>query len=78
VTETDPETMSAEERRSRGLARLPQSLGEALDALEVDAAVRRWFPPPLYEAYSRYKRWELEYLGKLPPEEQCRLYLEAY
>jgi glutamine synthetase len=78
VTETDPETMSAEERRARGLTRLPQSLGEALDALEADATVRGWFPPLLYEAYSRYKRWELDYIGKLPPEEQCRLYVEGY
>jgi glutamine synthetase len=78
VTETDPETMSAEERCARGLARLPQSLGEALDALEADAAVRGWFPPPLYEAYSRYKRWELDYIGKLSPEEQCGRYVEGY
>jgi glutamine synthetase len=78
ATEFDPTTMAPEELRSRGIVRLPQSLAEALDALEADATVRSWFPPPLLEAYLRYKRWEIDYLGRLPPDEQCRRYVEAY
>jgi glutamine synthetase len=76
--ESDPTTLSPEELRARGIVRLPQSLAEALDALEADAAVRSWFPPPLLEAYLRYKRWEIGYLGNLPPDEQCRRYAESY
>jgi glutamine synthetase len=76
--ESDPTTLAPEELRARGIVRLPQSLAEALDALEADAVVRGWFPPPLLEAYLRYKRWEIGYLGNLPPDEQCRRYAESY
>jgi glutamine synthetase len=76
--ESDPTTLAPEELRARGIVRLPQSLAEALEALEADAVVRGWFPPPLLEAYLRYKRWEIGYLGSLPPDEQCRRYLESY
>jgi glutamine synthetase len=76
--ESDTTTLTPEELRARGIVRLPQSLAEALDALEDDAVVRGWFPPPLLEAYLRYKRWEIGYLGNLPPDEQCRRYVEAY
>lgn len=78
VTEVDPTTLSAKDLGDRGLIRLPQSLGEALDALEADKVIRGCFPPPMFEAYTRYKRWELGYIGKLPPEEQCRRYVESY
>jgi glutamine synthetase len=76
--ESDPTTLAPEELRARGIVRLPQSLAEALDALEVDSVVKGWFPPPLLEAYLRYKRWEIDYLGQLAPDEQCRRYVEAY
>jgi glutamine synthetase len=78
ATESDPTTMPPEELRAHGIVRLPQSLAEALDALEADAVVRSWFPPSLYDAYLRSKRWEIGYLGQLPPDEQCRRYVEAY
>ena len=76
--ESDPTTVAPEELRARGIVRLPQSLAEALDALMADTVVRGWFPPPLLEAYLRYKRWEIGYLGNLPPDEQCRRYAESY
>jgi glutamine synthetase len=76
--ESDPTTLTPEELRTRGIVRLPQSLAEALAALEADAVVRGWFPPPLLDAYRRYKRWEIGYLGSLPPDEQCRRYAESY
>jgi glutamine synthetase len=78
VTQFDPTTMSAEELSSRGVFRLPPSLAAALDALEANATVRGWFPPALFEAYVRYKRWEIELLGKLTPAEQCQRYVEVY
>ncbi len=78
VTETHPADFTAEELRRRGIVRLPQSLPEALQALEADAAVRSWFPPPLFDVYLRCKRWEVDFMGKLPVDEQCRRYVEVY
>jgi len=77
-TQFDPTTVPPEDLRSRGIVRLPQSLSEALDAMEANATVCSWFPPSLFEAYLRYKRWEIELLGKLTPEEQCLRYVEVY
>lgn len=78
MAQVDPANMDADERRRRGIARLPTSLSEALDAFEADATVRSWFPPTLHEAYLRYKRWEIATLGGLSPAEQCAKYSEAY
>jgi glutamine synthetase len=78
VTETHPADFTADELRRRGIVRLPQSLPAALEALEADATVRSWFPPALLDVYLRCKRWEIEFLGKLTPEEQCHRYLEVY
>jgi len=78
VTNVDPTTLSPKELGDLGLVRLPQSLGEALDALEADPVIRNSFPPSLYEVFSRYKRWELDFIGKLPPAEQCQRYAESY
>jgi glutamine synthetase len=78
ATESDPVDFSPEDLQRLGISRLPQSLHEALDALEADATARGWFPPMLLDAYLRSKRWEIEFLGKLPPDEQCLRYREVY
>ncbi|MGH6891100.1 MAG: glutamine synthetase family protein [Dongiaceae bacterium] len=78
VTEFDPTTITPKQLQDQGIVRLPQSLAEALDALEADDVVRGCFPPRLYDLLSRYKRWELEFIGKLPWEEQCARYFESY
>jgi glutamine synthetase len=78
VTESDPANLAAEDLRRLGIARLPQSLPDALHALEADATVKSWFPPRLFDVYLRCKRWEIDFLGKLPLEEQCRRYVEVY
>ncbi len=78
VTEFDPAAVAPDDPRLRGTVQLPTSLAEALDALEADRTVGSWFPPPLYDAYLRYKRWELDFIGKLSPDEQCRRYVEVY
>jgi glutamine synthetase len=78
ATDFDPTTRSPKELQDLRLVRLPQSLGEALDALESDPVVRNCFPPALYDLFTRCKRWELEFIGKLPPDEQCRRYVESY
>jgi len=54
--------MSVEERRKRGVDRLPASLGEALDEMEKDALVRRVMGGQTFEKYLAIKRNEwLEY-----------------
>jgi len=78
VVDVHPAEMSPDELTRLGIARLPQSLDESLRALEANDTVRGWFPPPLYETYMRYKRWEMEYLGELSPDELCRRYAEVY
>jgi glutamine synthetase len=78
ATESNPADFAAEELQQRGIARLPQSLLEAIEALEADPIARGWFPPTLLDIYLRYKRWEIEFLGKLSPDEQCCRYREVY
>jgi len=77
-TEGDPADLDEGDLQRRGIVRLPRSLSEALQAFEANATVRSWFSPALYDAYLRYKRWEIATLGDLPPAEQCRRYGEAY
>ena len=54
--------MSADERRKRGISRLPSSLGEALDELEKDSLMRKVLGDQVFEKYLTVKRDEwLEY-----------------
>ncbi|MGF1610480.1 MAG: glutamine synthetase family protein [Kiloniellales bacterium] len=62
----------------RGIVRLPQSLGTALDALEADTAARAWLPPAFLDAYLRYKRFEIGLMEGLSLDELCARYSEAY
>src|SRR5215510_1069650 len=78
ATEGDPDAMTAKERADRNIIRLPKSLAEALDALDADAFIRGCFPPALYDVYTQSKRWELDFIGKLSPVEQCQRYVESY
>ncbi len=78
ITERDPGEIDAAERQRLGIVRLPQSLAEALDALEADAAARTWFPDDLLDAYLRHKRAEIELMKALTPEDQCARYAEVY
>jgi len=63
--ETDPEALSETERLERGIERLPETLGEALDALADDEVLADAFGAPLFESYLDVKRseWD-EYTGK--------------
>ena len=78
VTATDPETLSGAERGRLGIVRLPQSLEEALDALEADRIARNWFPEALLDAYLRHKRCEIGIMAELERDERCARYAEAY
>ena len=55
----DPATLSDAERRSRGVARLPTSLGEALDELERDEVLMEALGPLRRNAYLAVKRSEI-------------------
>lgn len=78
VTDSDPGAMAEAERTRRGIALLPQSLGEALDALAADTTACGWFPPEMLEAYRRFKRYEIGLMEGLEPEDQCARYRIAY
>ena len=55
----DPATLSEAERRTRGVARLPESLGQALDELERDEVLMEALGPLRRSAYLAVKRSEV-------------------
>jgi glutamine synthetase len=76
--ETNLYHLTAEERRERGIVSLPETLGEAIDALAGSELMRRALGDHIFEAYVQLKRsewdeyrvqltqWELDkYLGVL-------------
>lgn len=77
-TDRDPEALAEAERRARGIVRLPRSLGEALDRLETDAALRAAMGPDLHAAYLAHKRFECDLMKDADDAEQCRRYRLAY
>ena len=74
----DPENLGDEEKQALGIARLPTSLNAALDALDSGATASGWFPPPLLDAYLRYKRYEVEIMESLSPDALCARYAAVY
>src|SRR5439155_20200993 len=56
--EVDPATIPEEERRERGINRLPASQEEALDALAADAVLMGALGPVLAESYLAVRRSE--------------------
>lgn len=74
----DPARLSAEEREQRGIARLPQTLDEALDALEADAVVMEALGPLLASAYLAVKRAEAASFASMQPEDIARAHFLTY
>ena len=74
----DPSAMTPEQRSALGLALLPQSLAEALAALDADGTAKGWFAPVLLESFRRVKEAEIATLAERPPEEICALYATLY
>ncbi len=74
----DPEKLSAEERASLGLIRLPETLPAALEALTADEVVCGWFDPAFIETFVGVKRTEIERCAGLEPEGVCKLYRTLY
>ena len=78
VHDGDPAALAAEARAALGIAMLPRSLGEALDAFEADARARAWLGPVLAEVYVMHKRGEIAMMQERSADEMLRLYAEAY
>jgi glutamine synthetase len=76
--QVDPGNLSDEERERRGIARLPQSLEAALDALAADAVLLEALGPTLATAYLAVKRLEAQHFMGLPAEEEARRHLAIY
>ncbi len=65
----DPASLSPAEITDRGLRRLPQTLADASDCLERDAALRSAMGEPLAEAFLAVRRGEAETFAGASPEE---------
>jgi glutamine synthetase len=77
-THDDLAALEPADLAKRGIVRLPQSLGEALDRFVADATVRSWFPDTLVDLYVRMKRGEIAALKDRTEEEVCRAYEQVY
>jgi glutamine synthetase len=67
----DPATLSEQELRSRGVARLPTSLGEALDELERDELLMEALGPLRRTAYLAVKRSEVVSFSAYDAKYEC-------
>jgi glutamine synthetase len=76
--EVGTRALSDADRARLGIVRLPQSLPEALAALEADDIARAWFTPELVRANVAVKRHEYEEVSGLAAEELCARYREIY
>jgi glutamine synthetase len=76
--EVDPGNLSDEERERRGIHRLPQSLGVALDALETDDVLKGALGAPLAPAYLAVKRLEAAYFADKSPDEEAMQHFYKY
>jgi len=78
LVEGDPSEMDEAERDRLGVRPLPNSLEEAIEALESDATVRSWFSRDLLDCYLSVKRTEISLLEATEPREACERYLRVY
>ena len=76
--EGDPADLSEAERAQLGIAPLPATLGDALDALDRDQIARGWFSDTMYRTYTTLKRWEVDFAASQPRPEVFARYQAAY
>lgn len=74
----DPALLDEAQRQALGLARLPQSLAEALETMLADETVCGWFAPVAIETYVGMKRMEMKLAGDSVDDAMCRRYAEIY
>jgi len=65
----DPAALSAAERAERGVARLPEKLGDAVDAFAADKVLTDAFGPELTETLLAVRRAEIDRFADATPEE---------
>ncbi|MCI3131176.1 glutamine synthetase family protein [Phenylobacterium aquaticum] len=73
-----PDGLSAAERTALGVVRLPESLEDALAALDADPIVRGWLAGDVLETYVGVRRAELARVAGLSPAQVCDLYQGLY
>jgi len=76
--QVDPGTLTADERRDLGVARLPADLGEALAALDDDPVLRDALGEELARVHSAVRRAEHEALHATSLEHERALLLTRY
>ena len=77
-TEEDLSLLDDATLASRGFARLPQTLEEALKRFRESAVATGWFPEKFAELYVKHKEGEMAYLKGRDMADICRAYEEVY
>ena len=70
--------LSESQIRERGIGLLPQSLKEAVDALEADEVVKQGIGPELAQEFIQLKRMEWVEYSRHVSEWETRRYLEMF
>jgi glutamine synthetase len=78
ATEKDLSLLTDTELGNHGYIKLPANLENALDLLERNDTVKKWFPSSFIEIYLKHKRGELEYLKGKDEAEICAAYEQVY
>ncbi|WP_227445931.1 glutamine synthetase family protein [Cognatishimia sp. F0-27] len=78
ATTEDLSLLDAKSLADRGLARLPQSLEEAIAAFEADETLRACFPDRMPAIYAAHKRGEIDHVKDLSNEELFAAYAATY
>ena len=76
--ESDPYDLGPEERAARGIVRLPETLGEAADALEKDLFFRDLLGDVFFEEYIKIKRFAWTQYIRQVSEWELTNYAEAF
>jgi len=78
LVDTDPDSLSDDDRKRLGVVRLPTSLSAAFQALAEDTTARGWFPPLMLQTMLTVKGREAAMAKDLSAEELCRRYGSVY
>lgn len=77
-TTRNPMTMTAQQMKSAGIERLPESLGDALDAFENDELIKRTLGDHAFSRYLSLKRAEWQEYCRQVGEWEVNKYLSIY
>jgi glutamine synthetase len=74
----DPDELTEADRAELGLRRLPETLEDALEALQGDPVVASWFPKVFLDTFTGMKAFEIKSLEGLDEEATCASYRAVY